>query len=57
MIGIDIQHQSWGGVKFYKLRNFYIGTDRSFVIHKYHDIKSENRSTDREGPVESWLRS
>jgi hypothetical protein len=57
MEGITIQFQSWGGVKFYNLRQFYIGSKNSFVIHKYHDIKSENRSTGREGPVESWLKS
>ncbi len=54
---IIIEYQSWGGVKFYNLVNQYIGTDNSFVIHKYHDIKSENRASDREGPVESWLKS
>lgn len=53
----EIQFQSWGGVKFYGLTQYYIGTDRSFVIHKYHDIKSENRNTTREGPVETWLTS
>jgi hypothetical protein len=54
---IIIEFQSWGGAKFYYLTNYFIGTDRSFVIHKYHDIISENRSTDREGPVVSWLKS
>ncbi len=54
---MNINTQSWGGVKFYLLAPFFIGTDRCFVIHKYHDIISENRSTDREGPVKTWLKS
>ncbi len=34
-----------------------IETDRSFTVHKYHDIRSENRETGREGPVEQWITS
>lgn len=52
-----IEFQSWGGVKFYNLVPYFIGTSNSFVIHKYHDIISDNRSTDREGPVKLWLTS
>lgn len=52
-----VQLQSWGGVKFYNLTSYFVGTDRSFVIHKFHSIISENRSTDREGPVKEWLSS
>lgn len=54
---ILIQHKSWGGVWFSQLTPYFIPTERSFVIHKYHDIISENRSTDREGPVKDWLLS
>lgn len=49
--------QSWGGVKFYNLTSHFVGTDNSFVIHKYHSIISENRQSDREGPVKEWLNS
>jgi len=48
---------TWGGVKFYNLKNYHVGSDRCFVIHKYHGIISENRATDREGPVSGWLNS
>jgi hypothetical protein len=54
---IGINEQSWGGVSFAGLVTYFIATERSFVIHKYHNIKSENRITDREGPVERWITS
>lgn len=54
---IVIEFQSWGGVKFYYLVPYYQGTQNSFVIHKFHSIISENRTTDREGPVAKWLSS
>jgi DUF2075 family protein len=46
---------TWGGVKFYNIMGYHVGTDRSFVVHKFHSIISENRSCDREGPVKMWL--
>jgi hypothetical protein len=54
---LTIQNQTWGGVNLSKLVPYFIETDRCFVVHKYHNIKSENRSSDREGPVETWLLS
>jgi hypothetical protein len=54
---LTVHLQSWGGVKFYNLVPYFVGTDRSFVVHKFHDIRSVNRSTDREGPVTEWLYS
>lgn len=54
---IFITNQSWGGVKFDNLVSFFYQTDDCFVVHKYHDIESENRSGDREGPVKDWLNS
>jgi hypothetical protein len=54
---VRITNQSWGGVWFSALEPYFIETDRSFVIHKYHDIISENRSEDRGGSVKDWLNS
>lgn len=54
---LNLQVQSWGGVKFHALLNYYTTTNRSFAIHKYHGIESENRTGDREGPVKDWLNS
>jgi len=54
---IQTENLTWGGVRFYGLRPFFVRTDRCFVVHKYHDIVSENRATDREGPAAIWLRS
>lgn len=54
---ISISDQSWGGVKFDRLVPFFKKTDKCFTIHKYHDIISVNRNTDREGPVAVWLNS
>jgi hypothetical protein len=54
---VNIAVQSWGGVNFSALFDYFTGTGRSFVVHKYHGIISENRTNDREGPVVSWLKS
>lgn len=54
---ISLVEQSWGGVNFHHLVPFFHETDRSFVVHKFHSVISENRSTDREGPVKAWLES
>ena len=54
---VNIAQQSWGGVNFSNLSPHFIATDRCFVIHKFHDIVSENRPNDREGPVKDWLNS
>lgn len=54
---LTVQLQSWGGVKFYNLVPYFVGTENSFVVHKFHDIRSVNRNEDREGPVTEWLNS
>jgi hypothetical protein len=54
---INLEYSSWGGAKFHNLVSHFIGTDKCFVIHKYHGIISDNRSGDREGPVREWLNS
>lgn len=54
---INITKQSWGGVNFGTLASYFIGSYHCFVVHKYHDIVSDNRATDREGPVVDWLNS
>lgn len=54
---IQLREISWGGAWFSGLTPYFVGTDRAFVIHKYHNIISQNRTTEREGPVEHWLTS
>jgi hypothetical protein len=54
---IAIREQSWGGCNFSALDSYLQQSDRCFVVHKYHDIQSENRIGDREGPVKDWLNS
>ena len=54
---LKIKNQSWGGINFSDLKKYYIGSDKCFVIHKYHDIISDNRTTDREGIVHRWMNS
>lgn len=51
-----IEPLTWGGVKFYNVTDKFVGTQRSFIVHKFHDIVSENRKTGREGPVVEWLK-
>ena len=52
-----ITSQSWGGVNLRNLENYFISTNKCFTVHKYHNIISENRDSEREGPVEKWLLS
>ena len=54
---LRINSQSWGGVNLSELEPYFVKTDNCFVVHKYHNIQSENRADAREGPVESWLLS
>ena len=54
---LTIQNQTWGGVNLSRLVPHFVETNRCFVVHKYHNIQSENRPSDREGPVETWLLS
>jgi hypothetical protein len=54
---MNIYEQSWGGVNLQNLIEYFKRTDSCFTVHKYHNIISENRQTDREGPVEKWLLS
>lgn len=54
---INIELKNWGGVNFEELKEYFISTDLCFVVHKYHNIISENRNSGREGPIEDWLLS
>jgi len=54
---VNLDCSSWGGATFTALYQNFVGTNRSFAIHKFHGIISENRATDREGPVKDWLYS
>lgn len=55
---IQLQNNlTWGGVEWHDLIPNFVGTNRCFLVHKYHDIVSENRATDREGPAPIWLKS
>lgn len=54
---IGIVNQSWGGIGLQRLESYLCETDRSFVVHKYHGVVSENRDNERWGPVNEWLNS
>lgn len=54
---LGVVKQSWGGIGLQNLEPYFCETNRSFVVHKYHGIVSENRSTERWGPVNEWLHS
>jgi len=41
---------------FERIQGYWIGTYKSFIVHKYHGIKSANRDTDRPGEYGSWLK-
>jgi len=50
-------NQDWGGCSFIHLKDKWIGAYKSFVLHKYHCIISENREVVRPGEWGEWLRS
>ena len=55
--GIHLEDTDWGGTNFHALLPYYVRAKDSFIVHMYHDVVSENRNADREGPVGSWLNS
>lgn len=55
LLSINISFQNWGGCNFSHLQDKWYGTSRGFVVHKYHNIVSENRPTPREGTIESFM--
>jgi hypothetical protein len=54
---IILTDTDWGGTDFSHLLPYYTRINDSFLVHIYHGIISENRKTDREGPVKKWLES
>lgn len=54
---LSISKQSWGGVNLSNLIPYFAESENCFVVHKYHNIVSNNRNNSREGSVESWLLS
>lgn len=54
---LNINKVSWCGVNLSNLEKNLIFSEKCFVVHKYHNIISDNRSTDREGHVKDWLLS
>lgn len=54
---MTIHSKTWGGINFESCKKFWIGTEDSFTVHKYHSIVSENRLEEREGPIEKYFKS
>ncbi|MDD4931337.1 MAG: hypothetical protein PHG66_04320 [Candidatus Colwellbacteria bacterium] len=54
---MTVHSKTWGGVNFESCRDFWVGTEKSFTVHKYHSIVSENRVGEREGPIERYFKS
>lgn len=54
---MTIHGKSWGGVNFESCKNYWLGTEKSFTVHKYHSIVSKNRLEEREGPIEKYFKS
>lgn len=54
---IDIASKSWGGVNLQPTSNYWVGSNRGFTVHKYHNIVSENRTEPRQGPIEEIFKS
>ena len=54
---IGLQNKTWGGSSFASLDAVWVGAYKSFTVHKYHSIKSENRAEERPGEWGMWLAS
>ena len=54
---IDLIDKTWGGTSFLNLESVWVGSYKSFTVHKYHSIKSENRDTERPDEWGQWLAS
>lgn len=54
---MTVHGKTWGGVNFESCKNYWVGTEKSFTVHKYHSIVSENRHEEREGPIEKYFKS
>jgi len=52
---VKLVNQNWGGSSFEHLSHMWVGSYKSFVVHKYHSIVSPNRSTERPGEWGQWL--
>lgn len=52
-----VHGKTWGGVNFESCKKYWVDTEKSFTVHKYHSIVSENRSEEREGPIEKYFKS
>lgn len=50
-----VKNQEWGGVNLEQCRNDWLGTVHSFTVHKYHGIKSENCSRERDSNLHKYL--
>jgi len=57
LIAVQKREQDWGGCWLQSVSNRWIGTERGFVVHKYHDIQSANRGLPREGTIEQYMLS
>lgn len=52
---VSVKQQDWGGSSFEHLSHLWVGSYKSFVVHKYHTIVSNNRQTERPGEWGEWL--
>lgn len=57
LLAVSKREQDWGGCWLQNVSDKWIGTSKGFVVHKYHGIKSANRSEPREGTIEEYLLS
>lgn len=54
---VNLVRKDWGGSSFEHLSHLWVGAYKSFVVHKYHSIVSENRTEERPGEWGEWLAS
>lgn len=54
---MTVHSKTWGGINFESCKDYWVGTEKSFTVHKYHSIVSENRLEEREGPIEKYFKS
>lgn len=54
---IHLENKTWGGSSFQPVSHLWVGSYKSFTVHRYHGITSVNRDSERPGEWGEWLAS
>jgi hypothetical protein len=54
---LELKNQTWGGISLEPVSDLWIGSYKSFTVHRYHGIGSINNASERPGEWGEWLAS